>query len=247
MKESKSITLAIAGLLVGAILGLVGLILGAVVFNTSEPSLGGDVYTAKSTKKFLYLQQVNDAYPWGQNPTYLLMEEPSPSDLDKDSDLDYTEVDGLSNSSEEVLLEKTFTYAPIKKIGTMENSVQTLRGTARAVAMASIALDSCSTGVIYWTKAVFDLGEISPTGDFVSLKTATSTPNFSVTNSTSYSSASAQAFLSDVNYTIGVNNRLALRVKLYGYVNSGDSCTGKIKLHHARGSADSYLEVYFEE
>ena len=38
---------------------------------------------------FLVLQKVSDKYPWGDGFDYLLMLNPSPSDLDGDDALDY--------------------------------------------------------------------------------------------------------------------------------------------------------------
>ncbi len=191
-------------------------------------------------RRILILQKVNDALDWGFNPTYLLMENPNPSDLDGDSSLDQEEKTGITDTSETLQIDKTFVWTEAEDLN-LRNYV--IRGMARAVASVSIARTGSTDGNIYLTKVVFDIGFVDSTGNFTSKKSANATPNFS-TNSTSYQTVSAQAFLSLTPFGVPSDKRLALRVRCYGYKETTES--GKMKLNCARGSADSYLEVFID-
>ena len=194
----------------------------------------------KIEKKIFILQKVNDALEWGQNPTYLLMENPNPSDLDGDTSLDKEEETGITDTSEALQIDKTFICREAEE-ATLQN--RTIRGIARAVASVSIARTGSTDGNIYLTKVTFDIGLVGSDGNFISKKSADATPNFS-TNSTDYQTISAQAFLDVSSFEIPNNYRLGLRVRCYGYIATTEN--GKMKLNCARGSADSYLEVFID-
>jgi len=186
---------------------------------------------------FLALQKVSDKYPWGDDFAYLLMLNPSPSDLDGDDTLDYEEKTGITDTSEALQIDKTFVFADLLPVD--GNLPRVARGGyVRAVVQAGIARTGSTNGNVYLTKITFNLGYVDSSGNFTSKSTADATPNFS-TNSTDYQLCSGQAWL-NYNFDIPSGYMLALRVRLYGYRQTTES--GKMKLCCGRGSYDSYLE-----
>ena len=186
---------------------------------------------------FLALQKVSDKYPWGDDFAYLLMLNPSPSDLDGDDTLDYEEKTGITDTSEALQIDKTFVFADLLPVD--GNLPRVARGGyVRAVVQAGIARTGSTDGNVYLTKITFNLGYVDSSGNFTSKSTADATPNFS-TNETDYQLCSGQAWL-DYNFDIPSGYMLALRVRLYGYRQTTES--GKMKLCCSRGSFDSYLE-----
>ena len=184
----------------------------------------------------LVLQKVSDKHPWGNNFAYLLMPNPSPSDLDGDNTLDYEEKTGITDTTEAEQINKTFVSADLEHYDVL----LVKGGYIRAVAQAGIARTGSTSGDVYLTKITFDLGYVDSSGDFTSKSSANATPNFS-TNSTDYQLCSGQAWL-DWDFDIPNECRLALRVKLYGYKAAGGTENFKMKLCCGRGSYDSYLE-----
>jgi len=186
---------------------------------------------------FLALQKVSDKYPWGDDFAYLLMLNPSPSDLDGNDALDYEEKTNISDTSEALQIDKIFIFADLLPVD--GNLPRVARGGyVRAVVQAGIARTGSTNGNVYLTKITFNLGYVDSSGNFTSKSTADATPNFS-TNSTDYQLCSGQAWL-NYNFDILSGYMLALRVRLYGYRQTTES--GKMKLCCGRGSFDSYLE-----
>jgi len=186
---------------------------------------------------FLALQKVSDKYPWGDDFAYLLMLNPSPSDLDGNDALDYEEKTGITDTSEALQIDKIFIFADLLPVD--GNLPRVARGGyVRAVVQAGIARTGSTDGNVYLTKITFNLGYVDSSGNFTSKSTADATPNFS-TNSTDYQLCSGQAWL-NYNFDILSGYMLALRVRLYGYRQTTES--GKMKLCCGRGSFDSYLE-----
>ena len=188
---------------------------------------------------FLALQKVNDKYPWGDDFAYLLMLNPSPSDLDGNDALDYEEKTGITDTSEALQIDKTFVFADLLPVD--GNLPRVARGGyVRAVVQAGIARTGASDGNVYLTKITFNLGYVDSSGNFTSKSTADATPNF-YTNSTDYQLCSGQVWL-NWDFDIPSGYMLALRVRLYGYRENGDTEHFKMKLCCSRGSYDSYLE-----
>ena len=186
---------------------------------------------------FLALQKVSDKYPWGDDFAYLLMFNPSPSDLDGNDALDCEEKTGITDTSEALQIDKIFIFADLLPVD--GNLPRVARGGyVRAVVQAGIARTGSTDGNVYLTKITFNLGYVDSSGNFTSKSTADATPNFS-TNSTDYQLCSGQAWL-NYNFDIPSGYMLALRVRLYGYRQTTES--GKMKLCCGRGSFDSYLE-----
>jgi len=186
---------------------------------------------------FLALQKVSDKYPWGDDFAYLLMLNPSPSDLDGNDALDYEEKTGITDTSEALQIDKIFIFADLLPVD--GNLPRVARGGyVKAVVQAGIARTGSTDGNVYLTKITFNLGYVDSSGNFTSKSTADATPNFS-TNSTDYQLCSGQAWL-NYNFDILSGYMLALRVRLYGYRQTTES--GKMKLCCGRGSFDSYLE-----
>ncbi|OQX75289.1 MAG: hypothetical protein B6D54_06105 [Epsilonproteobacteria bacterium 4484_65] len=183
---------------------------------------------------FLVLQKVTTKYPWGSDFGYLLMLNPSPSDLDGNDTLDYIEKTGITDTSEALQIDQTFVFADLEHYDALPSS----GGYVRAVAQAGVARTGSTDGNVYLTKITFDLGYVDSSGNFTSKSSATATTNFN-TNSTSYDLCSGQAWLS-YDFDIPSGYKLALRVRLYGKVATTES--GKMKLCCGRGSYDSFLE-----
>ncbi|RLC78565.1 MAG: hypothetical protein DRJ03_25080 [Chloroflexi bacterium] len=181
----------------------------------------------------LALQKVNDKYPWGDDFAYILAVGRNPSDLDGDDSLDCEEKTGITDTSETEQVNKIFVFADLRHYYVLPPR----GGLVRAVVQAGIAVTN-GTGSIYLTKMTFGLGYVDSAGSFTSGSTADATPNF-YTNKVDYQLCSGQAWL-DWNFDIPSGRMLALRVQLYGRVDSG--VTGKMKLCCGRGSYDSYLE-----
>ena len=187
-----------------------------------------------SAPLILCLQKVSTKYPWGSDFAYLLMPNPSPSDLNGNSGLDYEEKTGITDTSEALQLDKTFVFADLEHYDVLPSQ----GGYVRAVAQAGIARTGSTDGNVYLTKIVFNLGYVNSDGTFTSQSEATATLNFS-TNSTSYQLCSGQVWL-DWDFSVPSGYRLALRVRLYGYIATTEN--GKMKLCCGRGSYDSYIE-----
>ena len=174
---------------------------------------------------FLALQKVSDKYPWGDDFAYLLMLNPSPSDLDGNDALDYEEKTGITDTSEALQIDKIFIFADLLPVdGNLSRVAR--GGYVRAVVQAGIARTGSTNGNVYLTKITFNLGYVDSSGNFTSKSTADATPNFS-TNSTDYQLCSGQAWL-NYNFDIPSGYMLALRVRLYGYRQTTES--GKMKL-----------------
>lgn len=184
----------------------------------------------------LALQKVNDKYPWGDDFAYILAVGRNPTDLDGDKSLDCEEETNITDVTEALQIDKVFVFADLEHYYVLPPK----GGLVRAVAQGGIARTGASDGKVYLTKITFNLGYVNSAGTFTSGSTADATPNFS-TNSTDYQLCSGQAWL-DWDFDIPSEYMLALRVRLYGYRENGDTEHFKMKLCCARGSFDSYLE-----
>lgn len=192
-----------------------------------------------ATGQFLYLQKVGDVYTFGTvNPALLLLANPVPADLDKDVNLDYEEKIGISDTVEALQLDKYFVMVPA---GVPVGAIDKLytEGVARAV--IGLAVKGNGTIATTLTKVAVDVGVIDEAGVFTSRQSGDTTPNYS-TNSVTYQLLSAQALLNITGASvINKNERLCLRVRVFGHVASGNA--GAIRILCARGSADSYMEI----
>ena len=187
-------------------------------------------------RTFLVLQKVSDKFPWGDGFYYLLMPNPNPSDLDGNDAyiLDFEEKTNITDTSETLQIAKVFVFADLEHY----NILPPKGGYVRAVVQGGIARTGETSGDVYLTKMIFDLGYVDSSGNFTSKSNAVATPDFH-TDKTDYQSCSGQAWL-NWNFDIPNGHLLALKAQLYGKVASG--VTGKMKLCCSRGSYDSYLE-----
>jgi len=191
-----------------------------------------------ATKKILYCQKVNSAYPFGTDTKYLLMEKPSPSDLGG-TDLDFEEKPEFGDMVKTLQIDKIFVYPQSMEETLIARKVY--EGTVRVVSSVSIA---SIAGTTYFDNEIFDLGLIDANGNFTSYGSATATPHF-MTTAAVYQTISTQVFIPVSSFTITGDKRLALRKQLYGHVGGRVSePLGKMKFNLSRGLADSYLEIY---
>jgi len=186
-------------------------------------------------KTSLVLQKVSDKFPWGNGFYYLLMPNPSPTNLNGNNIvLDFEEKTGITDVSEALQIAKVFVFADLEHY----NILPPKGGYVRAVVQSGVARTGSTNGNVYLTKIIFDLGYVNFNGDFTSKSNAIAEPNF-YTNKTDYQLCSGQSWL-EWNFDIPSEHRLALQVKLYGYKETTEH--GKMKLCCSRGSYDSYLE-----
>jgi len=189
---------------------------------------------------FLVLQKVAHKYPRVGGINYLLMVNPNPTDLYGNS-LDCEEKTGITNTEEEVQIDKIFILADNERCNTIGEPIPILPpkgGLVRSVIQAGIARTGSTTGNIYLSKIIVSLGYVDSDSSFTLKSEENNTLNF-YTNKTAYQLCSSQVWL-DWNFDIPSGYKLALRVRLYGYRQTTES--GKMKLCCSRGSYDSYLE-----
>jgi len=189
---------------------------------------------------FLVLQKVAHKYPRVGGINYLLMVNPSPTNLYGNS-LDCEEKTGITNTEEAVQIDKIFILATNERCNTIGEALPILPprgGLVRSVIQAGIARTGSTTGNIYLSKIITSLGYVDSDGNFTSESEESDVLNF-YTNKTDYQLCSSQVWL-DWNFAIPKDCRLALRVGLHGYVETTQS--GKMRLYCRRGSYDSYLE-----
>ncbi|RLI41453.1 hypothetical protein DRO59_06905 [Candidatus Bathyarchaeota archaeon] len=183
----------------------------------------------------LRLQKVSCKYPWGSTFAYLLMSNPNPSNLEGNIELDYIEKTGITDTSEALQISEIFIFADLEHYDVIPSK----GGYARAVVQVGVARTGSTSGNVYLTKVTHDLGYVTSSGDFTSKSTADASINF-YTNETDYQLCSSQVWL-EYNFDIPSGCRLALQVRLYGYIDTTEN--GKMKLCCGRGSCDSYLEL----
>ena len=95
-------------------------------------------------------------------------------------------------------------------------------------------------GNVHIDKININIGYVDNTGYFNSANNADATITFS-TASTTYVELCLQDFVGIAsNYPL-TGKRFAVKVNIFAHVDSGT--TGQLGIYHARGSADSYVEV----
>ena len=191
------------------------------------------------TPVYLILQKVDAGkYPWGDSSlTYVLMPyDPSPSNLKGDDSLDDEEETGLTNTEEQVIIDKVWTLADLGRLDPLPPP----GGLARVVCQGGIARTGSTTGNVYLKTMIFDLGYVNEGGNFTSKASATASLNFS-TNSTDYQLCSAQVWVS-YDFVVPAGHKFALRTRLKGYRAAGGTESYKMKLCCGRGSFDSFIQ-----
>lgn len=192
-----------------------------------------------------YAQKVNDGYNFGgANQTLILLKTASPAALDQDASLDLEEKTGIVDTAEALQIDKRFIWVPDLESAGAGKTEWHCTGTAKAGAELAIKRTGATAGTIYLTRVTFDIEVAKEDGSFVSKATVDATPNFS-TGDTAYQAVPVQAFLNLEDYDIQPSERLALRIRAYGYKATTED--GAMKLSIDRGSAKTYLEIFLKE
>jgi hypothetical protein len=186
-----------------------------------------------SRKLFLYLQHLgSETYRFDTSTyAYVMLTRAVPSD--EVNGVDYIEA-SVTETSETLKIDQRFVMAE----DIQDDLV--IRGLATAVATVGVKGDG--TYATYISKLVFTIEKVDTAGNYTTLstKTVTLSPPFSTTG-TSWVYGSVEALLK-ITEVLTTNERLALRVQVYGYMAAGGTAQAA-RLVFTRGSSDSYLEV----
>ena len=182
-------------------------------------------------KKQFVMQKVQNGYDWVVEQPFLLMENPSPSDLDNNDALDVVESNLVENTSSTYALGVTF-------CSTDETKKQ-IYGLARMI--LSVGLKRISgTGSVHLDNIIMGVGYIDSSGTYYDMGEKGISILYSTTSET-YVERTTQLF---VNVPIGFStdeNRLAVRVVINAHVDA--NTTGQVRIKLRRGLADSYIEL----
>ena len=186
--------------------------------------------TKEVVRKIYVFQQVANPYVFGGNKTYLLMENPSPSNLI--NGVDFFASDEFSNTASENVYNMIFvcTEKTNKSITHLVRSVITI-GVKR----------SSTDGTVYFDKINMNIGYINNAGNFTSVSDLDALHAFSTTSET-YVDLCLQEFVRIMNDYSLVNKRFAVKVNVFAHVDA-TTTIGQLGVYHTRGSADSYVEV----
>jgi len=183
-------------------------------------------------KKQFVMQRVTYGYLWGEvEQPFLLMENPSPSNLDNNDVLDLLESGQIENTSSALVLNVTF-------CSTDETKKQ-IHGLARIILSVGMRRIS-GTGAVYLDHIIAGVGYIDSLGVYHGMGAKDMPISYIVTSGTDVE-RTIQLF---VNIPTGFStdeNRLAADVHIYGYAD--EDTIGLARINLTRGSADSYIEL----
>jgi len=186
--------------------------------------------TKEVVRKIYVFQQVANPYVFGGNKTYLLMENPSPSNLINGGDSSI----GASFSNTDSAIVYSMIFVCTEK--TNKSITHSVRG------VITIGLKrSSADGTVYFDKINMNIGYIESTGVFTPFYNADVTHAFSTTSET-YVDLCLQDFVGITNDYSLTGKRFAVKVNIFAHVSSADTA-GQLRMYHTRGSADSYVEV----
>jgi len=187
--------------------------------------------SAVAQKKQFVMQRVISGYDWGTEQQFLLMENPSPSNLDGNDTLDFIESTQIYDTSSILVVSVTFCCTDEMK--------RQIYGLARII--SSIGLKRTSgSGSVYLDNVVMGVGYFDSSGIYHEMNSKYMPIPYSTTSET-YVERTTQLFVNLPTAFSTDGNRLAARVQIYAYV-SADT-TGQVRLNLRRGSADSYMEI----
>ena len=197
--------------------------------NTSLSDISVKV-TKEIVKKIYVFQQVTNPYVFGGNKTYLLMENPSPSNLI--NGVDFSASLPFTNSATTSVYDEVFVCT--------EKTDKSITHSVRGVITIGVKRTS-TDGTVYFDKINMNIGYINSAGTFTSVYNADATHAFSTTSET-YVDLCLQDFVGITNDYSLADKRFAVKVSIFAHVDSADT-TGQVGMYHTRGSADSYVEV----
>jgi len=183
-------------------------------------------------KKRFIMQRVRNGYVWGEEEhQFLLMENPSPPNLDKDDELDFIESSQIVGTSSTHAITVTF-------CSTDETKKQ-IYGLARIVSSVGVKRIS-GTGSVYLDNVVLGVGYVD-SSDMFHEAGAKGMPITYSTTSETYVERTTQLFVNIPTSFSTDGNRLAAAVNIFALADS--NTTGQVRLNLRRGLADSYIEL----
>jgi len=198
--------------------------------NTSLSQINAKV-TKEVVKKIYVFQKVTNPYVFGSNNLlYLLMENPSPSNLI--NGIDFFASNEFSNTDTLIVYDMVFVCT--------EKTSKSITHSVRGVITIGVKRVS-NSGTVYVDKINMNIGYIDNTGNFTPSYNADATCVFS-TESQAYVGLCLQDFVEISSDYPLVDKRFAVRVKIFAHVNA-TTTHGQLGVYHTRGSADSYVEV----
>jgi len=199
------------------------------ITNTSLSEINVKV-TKEVVRKIYVFQQVTNPYVFGGNKTYLLMENPSPSNLI--NGVDFSEGASFSNTDSAIVYSMIFVCT--------EKTDKSITHSVRGVITIGVKRTS-GNGTVHVDKINMNIGYIDNTGAFTPFYNADATHAFSTTSGT-YVNLCLQDFVGIASDYSLAGKRFAVKVNIFAHVDSADT-TGELRMYHTRGSVDSYVEV----
>ena len=188
--------------------------------------------TKEVVRKIYVFQQVTNPYVFGGNKTYLLMENPSPSNLINGSD--FLATTSFSNMGIASVYNMVFVCT--------EKTNKSITHSVRGVITIGVRRSS-GNGNVHFDKINMDIGYKDNAGNFTPRHNADATHAFS-TASLNYVDLCLQDFVGITSDYSLADKRFAVKVNIFAHVDSTDT-QGQVGMYYTRGSADSYVEVEF--
>ena len=182
-------------------------------------------------KKQFVMQRVTNGYNWVEEQHYLLMENPSPSTLDNNDELDFVESNPIGNTSTTVVLNVIFCST--------DEAIKQIYGLARIISSVGVKRIS-GNGSVYLDVVILAVGYIDSSGEYHEAGVGETAIPYS-TASVEYVERTIQLFTRILISFSTDENRLAVHVEIHASVDAGT--VGQVRLNLTRGSADSYIEL----
>jgi len=182
-------------------------------------------------KKQFVMQRVTNGYDWGGEQPFLLMENPSPSTLDNNDELDFVESNPIGNTNTAPVLNVIF-------CSTDETKKQ-IYGLARIIVSVGVKRRS-GTGTVYLDHIIAGVGYIDSSGEYHEMGVQGMPIEYTTTSGT-YVERTTQLFVNIPNSFSTDGNRLAAHVVIYAFVDA--DTVGQARINLRRGLADSYIEL----
>jgi len=204
---------------------------GTVRLCTSADT-NAPVSSVVAQKKQFVMQKVTNRYHWGEGgQQYLLMENPSPSTLDNNDELDFIESNPIYNTSSTPVLNVIFCSTD-----EMEKQIY---GPARIISSVGVKRIS-GNGLVYFDNIIGGVGYKDPSGGYHEMGGDSLPIPYNITSET-YVERTTQLFANIPTSFSTDGNRLAARIQIYAFVNA--NTVGQVRINLRRGLADSYIEL----
>ena len=182
-------------------------------------------------KKQFVMQRVTNGYNWVVEQQFLLMENPSPPNLDNNDALDFIESDQINNTSTTVVLNVIFCST--------DEAKKQIYGLARIVSSVGVKRIS-GAGSVYLDDVILAVGYIDSSGEYHETGAGETAIPYTTTSGI-YVERTTQLFVNIPNSFSTDGNRLAAHVVIYAFVDA--DTVGQARINLRRGLADSYIEL----